>query len=110
MDRERLYRRINQRVDLMLEMGLVNEVINLRQRGYECHLKAMQSIGYRHVCDYLNGGTTYIQMVTLLKRDTRRYAKRQFTWFGSDKEMVWIEPDDLERAEQLVGQFMEENE
>ncbi|GAB6144164.1 tRNA (adenosine(37)-N6)-dimethylallyltransferase MiaA [Desulfocicer niacini] len=109
MDRERLYKRINHRVDLMLEMGLVNEVIGLRQMGYHCGIKAMQSIGYRHVCDYLNGRTTHEEMVVLLKRDTRRYAKRQFTWFRNEKDMVWVEPDQVAKAVELVAQFMEQN-
>lgn len=110
MDRERLYKRINQRVDLMLEMGLVNEVIRLRQMGYECSIKAMQSIGYRHVCDYLHDRTSYEEMVVLLKRDTRRYAKRQFTWFRNEKDMIWVEPDQIEKASELVAQFMEKND
>ncbi len=110
MDRERLYQRINHRVDLMLEMGLVDEVAKLRQKGYGCHLKAMHSIGYRHVCDYLNGHTSYGEMVTLLKRDTRRYAKRQFTWFRNEKDLIWIEPDDLESAKRLVAEFVEKND
>jgi len=109
MDRECLYHRINQRVDLMMEMGLVNEVKNLRQKGYSCELKSMQSIGYRHVCDYLNGITSRTEMITLLKRDTRRYAKRQFTWFRNDKDMIWVEPHDLEQASQLVAEFMKKN-
>ncbi|SMC49597.1 tRNA dimethylallyltransferase [Desulfocicer vacuolatum DSM 3385] len=106
MDRERLYDRINRRVDLMLDMGLVKEVMHLREKGYSCDLKSMQSIGYRHVCDYLNGVTSHEEMVTLLKRDTRRYAKRQFTWFRKDKEMIWVEPSDLKKAGELVAQFM----
>ena len=93
----------------MLEMGLVDEVTALRQRGYDCHLKAMQSIGYRHVCDYLKGRTSYDEMVTLLKRDTRRYAKRQFTWFRKDAHIIWVEPDDMERSERLVADFMGKN-
>jgi len=107
MDRELLYQRINQRVNLMMEMGLVDEVKKLRQKGYSCELKSMQSIGYRHVCAYLNGMTSYTEMITLLKRDSRRYAKRQFTWFRNDKEMIWVEPHDLEQASQLVAEFME---
>lgn len=106
MDRNRLYQRINRRVDLMMEMGLVDEVKNLREKGYSCALKSMQSIGYRHVCDYLKGTTSYSEMIALLKRDTRRYAKRQLTWFRNDKDMIWMSPHDLEQAKHLVGQFM----
>ena len=58
--------------------------------------------------DYLNGRTSHTEMITLLKRDTRRYAKRQFTWFRNDKDMIWVDPHDLEQASQLVAEFMGE--
>jgi tRNA dimethylallyltransferase len=106
MDREKLYQRIEKRVDLMLEQGLVDEVRGLIDRGYSPDLKSMQSIGYRHVCDYLSGKFTYEESVRLLKRDTRRYAKRQFTWFRREKEMVWLEPGETERAADLVAEFL----
>ncbi len=106
MDREKLYQRIEKRVDIMLEQGLVDEVRGLIDRGYSPDLKSMQSIGYRHMCDYLSGKFTYEDSVRLLKRDTRRYAKRQFTWFRREKEMVWLEPGETERAADLVTEFL----
>ncbi len=106
MDREKLYQRIEKRVDIMLEQGLVDEVRGLLDRGYSPDLKSMQSIGYRHVCDCISGKFTYEETVRLLKRDTRRYAKRQFTWFRREKDMVWLEPGETERAENLVAEFL----
>ncbi|MEA2059144.1 MAG: tRNA (adenosine(37)-N6)-dimethylallyltransferase MiaA [Thermodesulfobacteriota bacterium] len=107
MDRQELYRRIEQRVDLMMDQGLIDEVENLRQMGYSCDLKSMQSIGYRHICDFLNKKVSFEETLRLLKRDTRRYAKRQLTWFGREKDIVWIDPGDTDRAEFLVKDFLD---
>jgi tRNA dimethylallyltransferase len=106
MDREKLYQRIEKRVDMMLDQGLIREVEGLLDRGYRSDLKSMQSIGYRHVCQYLRGDTGFDEMVALLKRDTRRYAKRQFTWFRRDKGMVWLMPQEVERAVSLTADFL----
>lgn len=93
MDRERLYERINHRVDLMLEAGLLAEVKALIAAGFGPELKSMQSIGYRHMVAYIQGQTDWEETVRLLKRDTRRYAKRQFTWFHADPAVRWVAPD-----------------
>jgi len=106
MDRETLYRRIDQRVDLMLGRGLIDEVETLRKMGYSCGLKSMQSIGYRHVCEFLNGKYPFDETLRLFKRDTRRYAKRQFTWFRNQEAMTWLEPGEADRAESLVREFL----
>lgn len=105
-DRERLYARINQRVHLMLEQGLVQEVENLLNMGYDKDLKSMQSIGYRHVIEYLEGNWDYGKMARLLARDTRRYAKRQYTWFQRDAGINWFEPGQQEMILDQVGQFL----
>ena len=68
----------------------------------------MQSLGYRHICDFLNKNVSFDDTVSLLKRDTRRYAKRRFTWFGKDKKIVWIKPDEREKAGQCVKDFFPE--
>ena len=86
MDREKLYDRINQRVDIMMDQGFLNEVKELLNMGYKKELKPMQSIGYKHICDYFSNVTDYDETLRLLKRDTRRFAKRQFTWFRKEKE------------------------
>lgn len=96
MDREVLYDRINRRVDLMLESGLIAEVQSLLERGYSPDLKSMGSLGYRHVIQYLHGEVTFEETVRTLKRDTRRYAKRQMTWFRADSAIEWFEPRQLD--------------
>lgn len=107
MDRENLYQRIEKRVDMMLDQGLVKEVEALVDRGYGLDLKSMQSIGYRHVGQYLRGEIDYGEMVAQLKRDTRRYAKRQLTWFRGDKDMIWLMPHEIERAFALTADFLD---
>jgi tRNA dimethylallyltransferase len=106
MDRQKLYNRIDQRVDLMIEAGLVDEVKKLLSLGYSADLKAMQSIGYRHVADFLEGRLTWDECVRTLKRDTRRFAKRQFTWFGRDQQIQWYRPDQLNEIMRLVEWFL----
>lgn len=80
-EREELYRRIDKRVDIMLERGLVDEVKNLIER-FDLSSTALQAIGYKEVISYINGELSYEGMRELIKRDTRRYAKRQLTWFS----------------------------
>ena len=105
MDRAELYRRIEKRVEAMMDQGLINEVKSLIAMGYSCGLKSMQSLGYRHICDFLNHGVSLEETVRLLKRDTRRYAKRQFTWFRKDEKIVWIKPDEREKAAKCIREF-----
>jgi tRNA dimethylallyltransferase len=87
--REELYTRIDQRVKLMAEQGLLDEVKKILAMGYDKDLKAMQSIGYRHMLNFLDGSWTWEQALELLARDTRHYAKRQYTWFNNDPEILW---------------------
>ena len=107
IDRDALYARINQRVETMIAQGLVSEVQSLLDRGYHADLKPMQAIGYRHIADYLAGKTDWDETVTLLKRDTRRYAKRQYTWFKSDPEIVWSAPEDVTRLWPQIASFFQ---
>ena len=106
MDRQVLYDRIDQRVDLMIAAGLVDEVKKLLGMGYSADLKSMQSIGYRHVADFLEERLSWEECVRTLKRDTRRYAKRQFTWFGADKDIIWQTPDGFNQISNLVSKFL----
>lgn len=92
IEREDLYHRINERSLAMVEKGLVEETERLLSRGYSPELNAMKSLGYRHAVQYLKGLMGLDQMVGQLQRDTRRYAKRQVTWFRADPEMKWITP------------------
>lgn len=89
--RETLYERINQRCDRMLQDGLIQEILNIMQDGYSLRLKPLQSIGYRHGGWFVNGLVSKEEMVRLLKRDTRRFAKRQLTWFQRDPRITWYD-------------------
>ncbi|MCP3898301.1 MAG: tRNA (adenosine(37)-N6)-dimethylallyltransferase MiaA [Desulfobacteraceae bacterium] len=104
--RDELYDRINKRVDIMMDQGFLNEVKELLKSGYSDNLKSMQSIGYKHICDYFNNVTDYDETMRLLKRDTRRFAKRQFTWFKKEKDIIWIKPSEIEKASQLIADFL----
>ncbi|MCI0481825.1 MAG: tRNA (adenosine(37)-N6)-dimethylallyltransferase MiaA [Candidatus Dadabacteria bacterium] len=99
VDREELKRRIDLRVDKMIDRGLVDEVRGLRLMGYGPELKPMQSIGYKEINRHLDGEIGLDEAVGLIKRDTRRFAKRQMTWLRRDKEIVWFElPVDYEKV------------
>lgn len=104
--RETLYKRIDTRVDMMLQAGLLDEVRELLEKGYAPELKSMQSIGYRHMADFLHGRLNWEEAVRTMKRDTRRYAKRQMVWFKSVPEIHWLVPDRLEEMRRLVGEFL----
>ena len=105
--REVLYDRINQRVDTMIKAGFLNEVKGLLGMGYSEDLKSMQSIGYRHLMDFIKGRVSWDEAIRTLKRDTRRYAKRQLTWFKADPEMIWREPGQLEEIRLLIKKFLQ---
>ncbi len=90
MEREKLYERINQRVDKMMEEGLIEEVEALLKK-YQTFPTAMQGLGYKEVVDYLEGNSTKEEMIETIKRETRRYAKRQLTWFRRYKDMIWLD-------------------
>ena len=106
MDRALLYERINERVDAMLAAGFVDEVKMLLNAGYTRDLKSMQSIGYRHIVDYLEGRLTREECVRTLKRDHRRYAKRQLTWFGADDQIIWKKPGQMDDIKALISEFL----
>ena len=108
MERELLYKRINQRVDAMLAAGFIDEVKTLLARGYAADLKAMQAIGYRHLVDSIQGRISLAECLRTLKRDHRRYAKRQLTWFNADSEIIWKTPQQIEEIIRLVKQFIGE--
>ena len=95
-EREKLYERINKRVDIMIENGLIEEVENLLKK-YKEFPTAMQGLGYKEVVEYLNGYLTKEEMIDKIKQETRRYAKRQITWFRKNKQTIWIGPQDLQK-------------
>ena len=97
IERERLYHRINERSAAMVEKGLVEETRNLLDKGYSEDLKPMKAIGYSHVIKYLKGDWRLDEAILGIQRDTRRYAKRQLTWFRADQEVQWIAPEDRDQ-------------
>lgn len=107
MDREKLYDRINQRVDIMIEQGLIEEVQELLKK-YKNFPTAMQGLGYKEVVPYLQGDITKEEMIENLKQETRRYAKRQLTWFRKNKEIKWL--DGLAPAEENIQRILEDYE
>jgi tRNA dimethylallyltransferase len=89
MERQRLYKRIDERVDRMVERGLLREVEGLIEKGYGSGLRSMQSLGYKQMVQFLNGEIGWDEAIRQMKRDTRRYAKRQLTWFKADPGVFW---------------------
>ena len=109
-EREHLYERINKRVDIMIENGLEDEVKNLLNMGYSKDLVSMQGIGYKEIIKYLDGEYTYDEAIEIIKRDSRRYAKRQITWFRRYKDAKWFNLDeykDLNELEKDVLSYIE---
>ena len=99
MEREKLYERINKRVDLMLQQGLIEEVEKITEK-YNEFPTAMQGLGYKEVVEYLENKTTKEEMIEKIKMETRRYAKRQITWFKKNKQTIWL--DGLKSREENV--------
>lgn len=93
-DREILYERINRRVDIMVEDGLIEEVKSLLKKGYDINSTAMQGIGYKEFYGYLNGDKTLEETLDEIKQNSRRYAKRQLTWFRRNKNIHWLTPNE----------------
>ncbi|RQD77976.1 MAG: tRNA (adenosine(37)-N6)-dimethylallyltransferase MiaA [Candidatus Syntrophonatronum acetioxidans] len=102
MNRQRLYARIEERVDNMIEEGLEEEVRSLLKQGYKPDLISMQGLGYRHMIKYIKGQYTKEEMVESLKRDTRRFAKRQLTLFRRDQRIKWINWEDYSQEEEII--------
>ena len=92
-DRQTLYDRINKRVDMMIEQGLIEEVKQILDK-YDTFPTAMQGLGYKEVVDYLKGDLTKEEMIEKIKMESRRYAKRQLTWFRKNKQTIWLNAED----------------
>ena len=107
INREALYDRINYRADAMIDSKFLDEVKTLLGMGYSDDLKSMQSIGYRHLIDFIKGRCSWDETIRTLKRDTRRYAKRQLTWFKADPEILWREPGQLREIRRLIKKFLQ---
>ena len=105
-ERSLLYERIEQRVDEMLENGLVEEVRRLVENGCTRDMVSMQGLGYKEIVDYLEGRCTLEEAVYVIKRDTRHFAKRQLTWFKREKEVIWVDKQAFSYDNQKILQFM----
>jgi tRNA dimethylallyltransferase len=90
----------------MVDAKFVDEVKRLLEKGYSTDLKSMQAIGYRHMIDFIEGRISWDEALRTLKRDTRRYAKRQLTWFRADPEIVWLEPEQVKDIHGLIKSFL----
>ncbi len=101
--RENVYSRINKRVDIMLENGLIDEVRALLKEGCTSDMVSMQGLGYKEIIGYLNGEYSYDEAVTMLKKETRHFAKRQLTWFRREKDTIWFDKSELSNDDILDG-------
>ena len=106
-DREELYDRINRRVDMMMDEGLLDEVKRLMDMGYTNDLNSMQGIGYKEVMDYFDGKASLEETVEIIKQSSRRYAKRQLTWFRRDERIHYVSSENpFEEAKLLIDDFL----
>ncbi|MBQ2880310.1 MAG: tRNA (adenosine(37)-N6)-dimethylallyltransferase MiaA, partial [Anaerotignum sp.] len=112
MDREKLYERIELRIDIMMQEGLLEEVKGLLDKGYTPDLVSMQGIGYKEFISYFNGECTLEEAVTQLKTNTRRFAKRQLTWFRRQIEGLWVDLSKStgEEAMESVLEYLKQKE
>ncbi len=107
-ERTFLYERINQRVEQMINLGLVEEVRKLQKMGCTRQMVSMQGLGYKEIFDYLDGTCTLKEAVYRIKRDTRHFAKRQLTWFRREREVTWINKPDFAYDNDKILSYMQE--
>ena len=105
-ERSRLYERIDRRVDLMMEQGLLDEVRYLKKRGVRKDSTAMQGLGYKELYAYLEGEYPLDEAVRIIKRDTRHFAKRQLTWFKRERDVIWADKSVIGQDEQKLADYM----
>lgn len=101
-DRAHLYERIDRRVDLMVEQGLVDEVRHLKDMGYHKEMVSMQGLGYKEILSYLDGEMTLEEAIYIIKRETRHFAKRQLTWFRRERDVIWFDKDAYHYNEEQI--------
>ena len=107
--RECLYERIDQRVDQMIRNGLVQEVQTLKERGCTKQMVSMQGLGYKEIFSYLEGDCSLEEAVYIIKRDTRHFAKRQLTWFKRERDVIWVQKDELNYDDKKLLQILLES-
>lgn len=105
-DRDKLYERIEKRVDIMLEQGLVEEVERLKSMGCKRGQTGMQGIGYKEILDFLEGQCSLEEAVYLIKRDTRHFAKRQLTWFRREQDVIWLNRPEFSGGDEAILKYM----
>lgn len=104
--REKLYARIDARVDAMMEQGLLDEVKTLKQMGYTRDMVSMQGLGYKELLAYLDGECSLEEAVHIIKRDTRHFAKRQLTWFRRERDVIWVDKSAFGYDDQKILSYM----
>jgi len=102
MDRQKLYNNINLRVDIMMKNNLIDEVIQLKEMGYNSDMQSMKGIGYKELLYYLNNEISLNEAVEMIKQGSRNYAKRQLTWFRKDSRVNWVNKDDFSSDDEIV--------
>lgn len=105
-DRESLYERIDKRVDIMISQGLTDEVFNLWKKGCTLDMTSMQALGYKEIIHYIYGKCTFDEAIRILKRDSRRYAKRQLTWFNRNKDINWINLSEYSSKDEVIKEIV----
>lgn len=107
MNREKLYERINMRVDIMLQNGLIEEVKKLNEMGYSAEMQSMKGIGYKEILYYLDNKISLDEAIYSIKKGSRNYAKRQLTWFRKDKRVIWIDKDKFNEDNEIVDKIID---
>ena len=105
-ERAHLYERINKRVDIMMENGLLEEVKALKDKGYSDDLVSMQGVGYKEIILYLNGAISLEESVELIKKNTRHFAKRQLTWFRKEDDVIWVDKQGFNYEDEKILEYM----
>lgn len=106
--RDRLYEKIDKRVDMMLDKGLLDEIKRLKARGFDSHMVSMQGIGYKELLEYLSGNISFEEAVYRIKLNSRHYAKRQITWFKREKDAIWIERPAFKSQDEILDFMIKE--
>jgi len=106
-ERESLFRLINERVDRMVAEGLIEEVESLLNKGYSEDLPSLQGLGYQQIIGHLKGEYPEEEAIRLIKRDTRRFAKRQMSWFKRDKRILWIDTEEFSSSTEISDKIIE---
>lgn len=105
-DREKLYQKIELRVDEMMQNGLIDEVKHLKEMGYHRGMVSMQGLGYKEILDYLDDKITLEEAIYRIKRDTRHFAKRQLTWFRRERDVIWVDKSELGSDTEALLSYM----